>query len=101
MADPLPTPVELLAATAALLDDDNVPRRSLRIARQLVLAAAAQVERSSERADSHRARLRSLDARDDEELCLAIERGSHDDRLAELISALRADLAEYSDPAEP
>lgn len=111
MADPglhgRPTAAELVAAVRGYLLDEVVPATEggLRFHARVAANALAIVERElaegAEVADAHHAALRRLGVSSEADLAAAIRTGALDDRLDEVVTAVRATVRARLEAANP
>ncbi|HWB65901.1 MAG TPA: DUF6285 domain-containing protein [Mycobacteriales bacterium] len=98
MSPAYPSAVELANAVEAFLRDEVMPALDGRLRFHALVAAnvmailGRELALGPEHAAAHAARLEALGVGDDAELAAAIRSGAMDDRLAELLSALRASV---------
>jgi hypothetical protein len=103
----VPTAAELAQAVREFLEDEVMPATEarLRFLARVAANAVAQIERELvlgpglERA--HAAQLARLGVRDDAELCEAIRAGSLDDRMDEVLTAVREGVVDKLRVANP
>jgi hypothetical protein len=107
MAHGITTAAELASAVRDFLEDEVVAPSEgrLRFLARVAVRAVEQLEREltlgPELARAHAARLASLGVRDDQELCQAIRSGSLDDRMDEVLAAVRAGVVDRLRVANP
>jgi hypothetical protein len=107
MAHGVTTSAELASAVREFLDDEVVPATEgrLRFLARVAAKAVAQLEREltfgPEIERAHAARLAALGVRNDTELCEEIRAGSLDDRLDEVLRAVREGVVERLRVANP
>jgi len=103
----VPTGAELAAAVRQFLEDELMPATDgrLRFLARVAANAVAQLEREfvlgPQIRQAHAERLAKLGVAGDAELCAAIRDGSLDDRMDELIAAVRADAVDKLRIANP
>lgn len=103
----VPTTAELGAAVRQFLEDEVMPATDgrLRFLARVAANAIAQIEREldlgPEVQRAHAERLARLGFADDAQLCAAIRDGSLDDRMTEVLAAVRADVVDKLRIANP
>ena len=107
MAHGVPTAGELAQAIREFLEHEVMPATEgrLRFLARVAANAAGQIERelalAPEIARAHEDRLARLGMRDDAELCAEIRAGAVDDRMDEVLAAVRASVVEKLRIANP
>jgi hypothetical protein len=107
MAHGITTAAELARAVREFLEDELLPATEgrLRFLGRVAARAVGQLEREfvlgPELERAHAARLARLGMRDDAELCEAIRSGSLDDRMDEVMAAVRARVVDRLRVANP
>jgi len=107
MAHGVPTTTELAQAVREYLEGEVMPATDgrLRFLARVAANAVAQIERElvlgPEQVRAHAARLTDLGVRDDHELCARIRDASLDDRMDEVLAAVRASVVDKLRVANP
>jgi hypothetical protein len=107
MAHGITTAAELARAVREFLEEELMPASEgrLRFLTRVAARAVGQLEREldlgPELERAHAARLARLGMRDDAELCEAIRSGSLDDRMDEVLAAVRARVVDRLGVANP
>jgi hypothetical protein len=107
MAHGVPTAAELAEAVREFLEREVMPATDgrLRFLARVAANVVAQLERElvlgPEQRAAHAERLASLGVRDDGELCAAIRAGALDDRMQEVLAAVRAGVVDKLRVANP
>jgi hypothetical protein len=107
MAHGITTAAELACAVREFLEDELLPASEgrLRFHARVAARAVGQLERELELGPelerAHATRLARLGMRDDAELCDAIRSGSVDDRMDEVLAAVRARVVDRLLVANP
>ena len=102
-----PSSRQLLAAVREWMERDVLAGTSgrlqfhTRVAINVLAMVEREIELSSQQGAAHHARLASLGVADDAELARAIRSGDLDDRLAEVIDAVRASVHDKLAVANP